>query len=68
MSERSGSGNRQRQKQVAVRLSDGEHALLMAVAEHQDVSPASVLRAAFLAGYHPAAAGVTRKAGVTRWP
>jgi len=54
------SENRQRQKQVAVRLTEEEHALLLAVAEHLDVSPPAVLRFTFLAEYHPLAAGVTR--------
>ena len=51
MSSRSGSKNRQRQKQVAVRLSDEEHALVVAAAKRQGVSPASVLRYTFLAEY-----------------
>jgi hypothetical protein len=63
VTKRSGSKNRQRQKQVAVRLSDEEHALLLAAAEHLEVSPAAVLRYTFLAEYSPEAAGVTRKPG-----
>jgi len=50
-SKRSGSKNRQRQKQVAVRLSDEEHAHVLAAAKRQDVSAASVLRYTFLATY-----------------
>ena len=51
MSKRSGSKNRQRQKQVAVRLSDEEHALVIVAAKRQGVSAASVLRCTFLAEY-----------------
>ena len=51
MSSRSGSKNRQRQKQVAVRLTDEEHALVIAAAKRQGVSAASVLRYTFLAAY-----------------
>jgi predicted DNA-binding protein len=51
MTDRSGSKNRQRQKQVAVRLSNEEHSLLLAVAKRQGQTPASVLRYTFLAEY-----------------
>jgi hypothetical protein len=56
-SRRSGSKNRQRQKLVGVRLSDEEHALLLAAAKRQNVSPASVLRYTFLATYTAQNAG-----------
>lgn len=51
MTARSGSKNRYRQKQVAVRLSDEEHAFLLAVAARQGQTPPSVLRYTFLAEY-----------------
>ena len=51
MTKRSGSKNRQRQKQIAVRLSDEEHALVVAEAERQGVSAAAVLRKSFLTTY-----------------
>lgn len=60
---RSGSDKRQRQKGVHVRLSDEEHALLEAVADRLDASPASVLRRSFLAMYDGPAAGTARKPG-----
>lgn len=51
MTSRSGSKNRQRQKVVSVRLTDEEHALLLAVAARQGQTAPSVLRYTFLAEY-----------------
>lgn len=48
MAEHHGSENRQRQKQVAVRLNDAEYALLQAETERTGWSEAKVLRSAFL--------------------
>ena len=44
-----GSENRARSRQVAVRLSPAEHALLMSAAAISGKSPPSVLRDAFMA-------------------
>jgi hypothetical protein len=45
---RSGSGVRQRQAQVGVRLTGEEYAALKAAADHLGQSPATVLRLAFI--------------------